>query len=148
MPSPTTDIRNFEYEDPKKKHQKAVPLMILTETLRLAKESGDPFSLAIAQQIIGAYLFAMRSCEYSKTYFHEESKRTKILRVKNIRFFLRNRLIQHQDQSIFTSDVVNITFEWQNNAVRNESVSMHSCKHQTAKEFNPVFIESASLPRR
>ena len=93
--------RGFEKVDPKKKHQKAVPLKVLREVLSMAQKSRDESNLAIAHLIIGAYGFAMRSCEYVKTCFDEENKRTKILRVKNIRFFLRKRLLPHSDIRIF-----------------------------------------------
>ena len=115
--------------------------------LRLAQESKDNFALAVAQQSIGAYLFAMRSCEYVKTCFREESKRTKILRVRNIRFFLRNRLIRHSDIRSFSSDVVNITFEWQKNDERDESVSMHRSKQRGLQDFNPVYVWASIVTR-
>ena len=100
--------RGFEATDPKKKHQKETPLRVLKEVLRLAVESDDHFSLSIAHQAIGAYLFAMRSCEYSKTFFDEESKRTQILRLKKTRFFIRRQLIRHNDKRIFQADMANL----------------------------------------
>ena len=120
--------RGVEETDPKKNHQKAVPLRILKEAFRLAHESGDKFALAFAQQTIGAYSFAMRSCEYSRTCFHEESKRKRIILLKKNRFFLRRRLVPQSDVRIFQVDMVTISFEWQKNKERDESVSMHSCK--------------------
>ena len=139
--------RGFESSDPKKKHQKAIPLKVLKVALRLAKDSGDNFSLSIAHLAIGAYLFAMRSCEYTKTCFNEESKRTNILRLKNIRFFIRRQLIPHGDKRIFQADRVTITFEWQKNREQDESVSMHSCKQGHQHEFNPVFIWALIVSR-
>ena len=139
--------RGFESADPKRTHQKAIPIKVLQEVLRLAKESGESFSLSIAHLAIGAYLFAMRSCEYTKTCFDEENKRTKILRLRNIRFFIRRQLLPHDDKRIFQADRVTITFEWQKNQERDESVSMHKCKLQSQQEFDPVFIWALIVSR-
>jgi hypothetical protein len=126
-------FRGFEQGDPKKKPQKAIPKTVLKEILRLARATSDPTATAIAESIIGAYLFAMRSCEYSKTCFDEESKRTKILRVRNIRFFLNKRLIQHSDRRILIADWVSITFEWQKSEERHETVSMREARTRSVR---------------
>ena len=151
-PNPTLDVdgklcirlerifKGFGNLDPKKKPQKAVPLKVLLEMLRRAKASSSPLDLAIARLAIGAYVFAMRSCEYSKTCSDEESKRTKVLRIRNIRFFLGSRLLSHLDRRIFIADYVNITFEWQKNDERDESISMHRYQKAKPREFDPVFI--------
>ena len=60
-------LKGFELDDPKRKKQKALPMCILKEILRLARLSGDEFNLAVAHRACGAYPFAMRSCEFSKT---------------------------------------------------------------------------------
>ena len=36
--------------------------------------------------------------------------------------------------------MVNITYEWQKNEERHDSVSMHSCSDRQQCEFNPVYI--------
>ena len=113
----------------------------------MAQISKSDFNLAVAHLTIGAYVFAMRSCEYAKTCFEEESKRTKILRVKNIRFFLRKQLLPHSDIRIFHADMVNITFEWQKNNERDESVSMHRCKSSNVRNFDPVFVWAKIITR-
>ena len=41
---------------------------------------------AMAWLFTGAIFFAMRSCEYLQTGKEEQSKRTKIIRIKNIIF--------------------------------------------------------------
>jgi hypothetical protein len=143
----TQIFKGFENNDPKKKHQKALPISVLKEMLRLAIKNDDPFVLATAHAALGAYAFAMRSCEYSKTCSDEESKRTKILRVRNIRFFLNNKLIPHGDLRIFIADWVSITFEWQKNTERDETVSMHSCKHYKQKDFDPVCVWAKIVTR-
>ena len=143
----TQICQGFERNDPKKKHQKAIPIKVLKELLRLAHKANDEFNMAIAQLAIGAYSFAMRSCEYSKTCFDEESKLTKILRVRNVRFFLGKQLLRHDDKRIFIATYVNITFEWQKNADRDNSVSMHGCRKYKTREFCPVFIWATIISR-
>ena len=109
--------------------------------LRLAKISGDEFNLAVAHRACGAYPFDMRSCDFTKTCFDEESKKTKILKVRNFRFFLNRRLLNHSDKNIFLTDLVSITYKWQKNGERHDSVSMHRCyKDNNQNEFNPVYI--------
>ena len=63
----TQILKGFEMDDPKKQKQKAVPICVLKEMLRLAKLSGDKENLAIAHLACGACPFAMRSCEFTKT---------------------------------------------------------------------------------
>jgi hypothetical protein len=69
----------------------------------------------------------MRSCEYLVTKYPEESKRTKILRLKNIVFKKKGRIIPHSAtlvQILLTADLVIITFEFQKNHQRNYTVHM------------------------
>jgi hypothetical protein len=103
--------------------------------IRLANASRDPKSVAIAQIVEVAFFFAMRSCEYSKTCSVEESKRTKILRVRNFRFFWKKTEIPHDDPRLPLADFVCIQFEFQKNAERSETVGMHRTR---ANELCPV----------
>ena len=128
-------IKGYSNQDPAKKHQKALPIKALKLLIRLATASNDPKSIAIAQAVEIAFFFAMRSCEYSKTCSSEESKRTKILRVRNFRFFWKKTLIPHNDPRLPLADFVSIEFEFQKNAERNETVGMHRTK---ANELCPV----------
>jgi hypothetical protein len=112
--------------------------------IRLAKASGNPQAIAIAELVEVAFFFAMRSCEYSKTCSQEESKRTKNLRVRNFRFFWRKTLITHDDPRLPLADFVCIEFENQKNAEKNEVVGMHRTKKN---ELCPV-IGSITLVTR
>ena len=67
----------------------------------------------------------MRSCEYLRTTIAEERRRTKLLKLRNIRFFKKGREIPHTDSQIFLADIVSITFEFQKSDERHESVTMH-----------------------
>jgi len=82
-------------------------------------------NIAIAQLAIGAFFFAMRSCEYLRTNIAEEKRRTKTLRVRNIRFFRKGRLVPHTHRSLALADTVSITFEFQKSDERHETITMH-----------------------
>jgi hypothetical protein len=78
---------------------------------------------AVAWLLIGAIFFAMRSCEYLHTS-GEESKRTKIIRLKNITFKKGSSILHHSDQRLYESDLVRIQFEYQKNDKRDVRIHM------------------------
>ena len=67
----------------------------------------------------------MRSCEYLKVSTKVEDRRTKLLCVMNFRFFNRNCLVEHEDPRLCMALSVSITFEFQKNDERNDTVTMH-----------------------
>ena len=83
----------------------------------------------MAELVYAAFLFAMRSCKYTKTSRTAESKITKTIKLGNIWFYRNTWILQH-DQDIDNADWVNINFEYQNNDDRNESVIMYISNHQ------------------
>ena len=76
--------------------------------------------------LIGAIFFAMRSCEYLRTTYRKENKRTKIIQLKNIIFKNKGKVVKHDSNNLVLSEMVMITFEFQKNNVRNKSVHMFS----------------------
>jgi hypothetical protein len=68
----------------------------------------------MADLTIGAFFFAMRSCEYSSV---AERGKTKLLTVGNIRFYTRDRTeISHLDPTLqLIAEYVTVTFEDQKN---------------------------------
>ena len=66
----------------------------------------------------------MRSCEYLKTSHQEDSKRTKILRLKNIRFKKGDRIFNHWEDKLLDAELVVIILEFQKNDKRNRRVHM------------------------
>ena len=63
--------------------QKALLMMILRQIMiELSITHGV---IALGQLCIGAIFFAMRSCEYIRRFHQEDSKRTKVVSLKNIR---------------------------------------------------------------
>jgi hypothetical protein len=85
---------------------------------------------AVAWLLIGAIFFAMRSCEYLHTS-GEESKRTKIIRLKNITFKKGSSILHHSDQRLYESDLVRIQFEYQKNDKRDVRIHMFRSGDET-----------------
>ena len=77
---------------------------------------------AISELTIGGFFYAMRSCEYSST---SGERRTKILRIRNIEFRYRNRVIDHSDPNLARAETVSITFEYQKRDERDEVITHH-----------------------
>lgn len=77
---------------------------------------------AISQLGVGAFFFACRSCEYLKVP-QSEQRRTDILRVRNIKFLLDGVILKHSDPRLEFADSVSITFEWQKNDLRFDTVT-------------------------
>ena len=67
----------------------------------------------------------MQSCKYLCTNIPEERRQTNTLRLRNIRFYVKGRQVPHSHPRLTLSDTVTITFEFQKNNERHESVTMH-----------------------
>ena len=109
-----------------KKRQACIPLIIFKTLLQ---EARTPEELAIAQLSTGALFFAMRSCEYTHTSGDPfgGDRKTKLLRVKNIRFFQDTKEIsRNHPQLTSIATIVQLTFEFQKNREKFQSVTMHS----------------------
>ena len=90
--------------------------------------AASPLDVAITWLLIGALFFAMRSCEYLKTCTIEESKRTKMIRLKSIKFRFKGKIIHHSSKFLPAADIVMITFEFQKNDWRTQTVHMFKTK--------------------
>ena len=99
---------------------------------------------AITWLLIGTIFFAMRSCEYLKTCKNEESKRTKILRTRNLKFKKDGKVIPHSSKELTTADMVIITFEFQKNNLRHQTVHMYKTED---KLLNPVLAWGTTVQR-
>jgi hypothetical protein len=64
----------------------------------------------------------MRSCEYLEV---TGERRTKCVTVSGVRFFHDRRELPHSSSRLHLADSVSITFEFQKNDERNETVTMH-----------------------
>jgi hypothetical protein len=108
--------------------------------LHLANSKRD---LAVSLLVIGALFFAMRSCEYLKTAA-EEKKRTKIIRIGNITFKKGNKIIDHSDPELSSSDLVRIRFVFQKNDKRDVCIHMF---RSGDKELCPVIAWAHTIQR-
>eukprot|EP00978_Attheya_sp_CCMP212_P014756 scaffold37761_cov49-Attheya_sp.AAC.5 len=115
--------RGYKNQDPSAVQQKAITCSLLRQ---VGTNTSTIKDLAASQLANGAFFFAMRSCEYLTVTAKDEDRRTKRLRIKNIRFFRRHKELSHNDPRLASSaDSVTITFEYQKNDERNDSVTMH-----------------------
>lgn len=68
----------------------------------------------------------MLSCEYLEIRYLEESRRTKVLRCKNIKFKKNSTILPHSTslEALMSADLIITTFEFQKNELRNHRVDM------------------------
>jgi hypothetical protein len=92
--------------------------------VQLAKSNTTETQKAIIQLAIGAFFFACRSCEYLKVENAEE-RRSDILRLRNIRFLKRGKVVKHDDKIVHLADCVSITFEMQKKDEKDDTVTQH-----------------------
>ena len=136
-PNPTVDLdgkpflllqrqwRAYANSDRQRKPQKAINIAVLRRLIEVATSSLDK---AVADLIVGAFFFAMRSCEYCTVQSSEH--RTRRLCLRNIRFFRRQIALSHTDD-LSRADSVAITFEFQKNDVKWDTVPMSSSNDDT-----------------
>ena len=91
---------------------------------QLHKLKTTPRLEAIADLCTGAFFFAMRSCEFLSV--GGLPRKTKRLRVRNIRFFKNHREVPHSSEKLVRCDFVSITFEDQKNNHKNDTITMHA----------------------
>jgi hypothetical protein len=112
-------LRGYQSTDPGEKPQVALTGSVLRKFYHLAISS---FDKAMCQLFIGAFFFAMRSCEYVKV---QGPRKTKLITIQNIRFFMGNRQIKHSDPALSSADCVSITFEHQKRDIKNDVITQH-----------------------
>jgi hypothetical protein len=86
---------------------------------------------ATSQHIIAAFFFACRSCEYLKVP-NPQDKKTKILTLENIAFYLDSKEIPHSLASALSSaDRVSVTFVTQKNGRIVDTITQEKTDHAT-----------------
>ena len=110
----------YTNQDPPTKPQKAMPISILR---KLHNNTSSHRAIVISELATGAFFFTMRSCKYLLV---TGERKTKLLRLRNIRFFRHGREIQHNNPLLSLSDYVSITFEDQKNGERIDTITMHN----------------------
>jgi hypothetical protein len=112
-------LRGYKSVDPGEKPQVAITGSVLRKFHQLALSA---FDKALCELFIGAFFFAMRSCEYLKV---QGPRKTKLLELRNIRFFQANATIPHSSSSLSSADCVSITFELQKRDTKNDTITQH-----------------------
>jgi hypothetical protein len=112
-------LRGYANIDPPPNPQVAITASVLREFYRLSLSTYDK---SLCELFIGAFFFAMRSCEYVQV---SGPRKTKILSVKNIKFFKGKRLLEHRDPLLHLADCVSITFEHQKKDIKNDIITQH-----------------------
>jgi hypothetical protein len=120
--------RSYKNSDPKEIQQKAIPLSVISLIAKLTKTKTQK---ATSQLIITALFFACRSCKYLKVP-NPQDKKTKILMLKNIAFYLDNEEIPHSSASALSSaDRVLVTFVTQKNGRKINTITQWRTNHAT-----------------
>ena len=78
-------MKGFKNSDPSPTPQKVVSPRVI-RVIALATDTS--LNRAIGELVVGAFFFAMCSCEYSPV---SGKQRTKLLELRNIRFYKNNR---------------------------------------------------------
>ena len=132
-------IKGYKNEDPSTKHQACLPLLVWKN---IYNDHSNSLNTAMGQLLTGALFFAMRSCEYSSTPKQEE-KKTKLLRLRNLRFFSRDKkgfmhTIPHSSSPkiLSAAECISITFEDQKNGEKNACITQHRASRH--KDLCPV----------
>ncbi len=123
-PALTRQFHRMRNLDPREKQQRALPICVYHELLHLAQISPlgcSPLDSIVAWLQTMAYFWCMQSCEYSDV---QGERKTKILCVRNIRFFNKNgRDILANIDKLTEATTIFITFEFQKNGIRNDTIS-------------------------
>jgi hypothetical protein len=131
-------LRRYSSTDPGENPQVAITWSVLRKLHQLAISI---FDKALCKLFIGAFFFAMRSCEYVKV---QGPRKTKLLVLKNIRFFKGNTLIPHSDISLSSANCVSITFEFQKQEMKNDTITQH---HSGDDLLCPVIVWASMVSR-
>ena len=100
-------LKGFTNADPGTVHQKSISPIVIKQIVTQAQSSKFSLDLAIAQLVVGAFFFTMRSCEYSKV---TGERRTKLLTLGNLRFFSDRKAVSQDSPFLYLADSVSITF--------------------------------------
>ena len=130
--------KGYSNKDPETKQQKALTPSFYRHLLNSAKSKKE---MAIAHLSIFAFFYACRSCEYSKV---QGDRKTKTIKVKNIRFFTGHKELKHDNPHLANAERVTVTFEDQKNDEKNVTIP-----HENNNDpvMNPVRALAATIQR-
>jgi hypothetical protein len=115
-------LRGYNIVDPPPKPQVAMTASILRKFYLISISS---FDVSLCELFIGAFFFAMRSCEYVQVH---GPRKTKLVTLQNIRFFKRKRVLIHSDNHFHKADCVSITFKFQKRDTKGDIITQHRSK--------------------
>jgi hypothetical protein len=122
QPSIKALFKAFENVDPPTRRQKAVTPRLLRKLFEASHHPAirDAAPAVVADIVIGAFFFAMRSCEYSKPHI---AGRTRCINLQGLIFrTTNNTIIDHDDPGLLTiSEFITITFVNQKNGQKMDS---------------------------
>ena len=121
----------YKQQDPNTKNQQCLPV---SSFIDIYNDNSTPLHTALGQLTAGALFFVMCSCEYTNVQ-SKEPRKTKILHLRNIRFFYKDSEMSNPD-NFHQADFVSITFEFQKNLQKNKTIS----QHKTNTDFCPVKV--------
>jgi hypothetical protein len=114
-------LRGYSSTDPPIRPQVAMTASMLRQ---FYSASVSDFDKALCDLFIGAFFFAMRSCEYIKV---SGPRKTKLLLVHNIKFYRGRRVLPHSDPLLHRADCVSITFDFQKRDSKGDVITQHRC---------------------
>ncbi len=100
------ELRSFKKADPTEKHQKALPMAVIST---MAKQQLSELDQSIVQLTGLGMFFAFRSCEYLKVPQAKQGQ-TEILKMCNIQFFKDGAILPHSHPDLELSDCISLTF--------------------------------------
>lgn len=129
LPSYKALFKAFENVDPPTKRQKAITPRLLRKLLEASHHPSllDTAPAVAADLVIGAFFFAMRSCEYSKPAI---PGKTKCINLDGLIFrTTSNQVIEHQDPALLTkAEYITVTFVNQKNGQKMDSRTQRRTK--------------------
>jgi hypothetical protein len=115
-------LRAFKKADPAEKHQKGIPMLIISA---LAKQQLSKLDQAIIQLTGLSMFFAFRSCEYLKILQGEQHQMEQLC-MRNICFFKDGEIIPYTHPALELTDCVSITFERQKQEDKHNMITQES----------------------
>ena len=115
-------LRAFKKADPAEKHQKAIPMLVISA---LAKQQLSKLDQAIIQLTGLGMFFAFRSCEYLKILQGEQHQMEQLC-MRNICFFKDGDIVPHTHPDLKFADCVSITFEHQKREDKHDTITQES----------------------
>jgi hypothetical protein len=142
----TRQIKGYKASDPSTKSQQCLPIRVWN---KINNDRSSPLNIAMADLLIGALFFAMRSCEYSSTSTSDGPRKTKILTCENVQFLVQDKsglsAIPHTSKltTLYTADCVTITFISQKNGDKTTKVT----QYKSTKGLCPVIAWANTIKR-